>query len=132
MVVHLRPIGPEPTSELASEPEVSGFAATPEPPYTAVIFTSRRTNADVAGYEAMAISMDSLAARQPGYLGIESVRREGELAITVSYWVDDESARAWKQVAEHQVAQQLGRDRWYTGYRLRVARVERDYGFDST
>jgi heme-degrading monooxygenase HmoA len=46
----------------------------------------------------------------------------------VSYWADEESARAWKLVAEHLVAQQRGRDVWYADYRVRVAVVHRDYG----
>ncbi|MDP9116809.1 MAG: antibiotic biosynthesis monooxygenase, partial [Actinomycetota bacterium] len=59
------------------------FAATPEPPYVAVIFTSMTTGAD-RGYAEMAAAMQSLAADQPGFLGIESAREE--VGITVSYW----------------------------------------------
>ena len=103
------------------------FANTPEPPYTAVIFTSFRTDADEVGYLAMADAMERLAADQPGYLGIESARGADGLGITVSYWSTDAAARAWKQVAEHLGAQRLGRERWYTGYVIRVATVERDY-----
>jgi heme-degrading monooxygenase HmoA len=101
------------------------IAATPGPPYVAVIFTSLRTEGD-AGYAAMSQRMDALAAEQPGYLGIEAAR-EG-LGITVSYWVDEDAARAWKQVAAHLIAQQRGRDVWYSDYRVRVAVVHRDYG----
>jgi heme-degrading monooxygenase HmoA len=103
------------------------FAATPEPPYIAVIFTSTRTPGD-EGYAAMADAMEDLAARQPGYLGVESAHEA--LGITVSYWQTLDDARAWKLVAEHLAAQQLGRDQWYQAYRVRVATVERDYGFD--
>ncbi len=106
------------------------LASTPEPPYTAVIFSTVRSTIDVEGYAAMAVALDELAAAQPGYLGIESVRIDGGFGITVSYWTDDAAARAWKQVAEHRAAQQLGRERWYDAYRLRVATVERDYGFE--
>jgi antibiotic biosynthesis monooxygenase (ABM) superfamily enzyme len=59
------------------------IANTPEPPYTAVIFTSLRTNGD-NGYGTMAERMEELAAQQPGYLGIESAR-DG-IGITVSYY----------------------------------------------
>ncbi len=104
-----------------------GIAATPEPPYVAVIFTSLRTPGD-NGYAAMSEAMDRLAAEQPGYLGIEAAR-EG-VGITVSYWADEASARAWKQVAAHLGAQRLGRERWYEDYRVRVATVTRDYGPD--
>ena len=103
------------------------IANTPEPPYYAVIFTSLRTDGD-NGYGAMAERMDALAAQQPGYLGVESAR-EG-LGITVSYWRDLASIRAWKANAEHLVAQQTGRSSWYTDYKTRICKVERDYGLD--
>ncbi len=100
------------------------FANTPAPPYYAVIFTSLRTEGD-QGYGAMAERMVALAAQQPGFLGAEAVR-DG-LGITVSYWADLESIAAWKQQAEHLQAQRLGRERWYADFRVRIARVERDY-----
>lgn len=103
------------------------IARTPEPPYTAVIFTSVRTAAD-DGYATMSRRMEELAAEQPGYLGHESAREE--VGITVSYWTDDAAARAWKAVAEHVIAQERGRTRWYADYQVRVARVERSYGPD--
>jgi heme-degrading monooxygenase HmoA len=106
------------------------IARTLEPPYVAVIFTSVRTPDDVEGYGRMAEAMEELAAEQPGYLGIESAREE--LGITVSYWVDEESARAWKQVAAHLGAQRRGRERWYADYRVRIATVTRDYGLASS
>jgi heme-degrading monooxygenase HmoA len=103
------------------------FAETPPPPYTAVIFTSVRTDQDADGYAATSARMEELAAEQPGFLGIESAR--SGLGITVSYWASPEHARAWKKVAEHVLAQRTGRERWYRSYRVRVATVEREYGF---
>ena len=97
-----------------------------EPPYTAVIFTSTRTDGD-QGYAVMAARMEELASQQPGYLGIESAR-EGAFGITVSYWTDDAAAVAWKQVHEHVVAQERGRSTWYADYRVQVATVTRSYG----
>ena len=104
------------------------IAATPPAPYYAVIFTSLRTEGD-KGYGDMADRMVALAAQQPGFLGVESAR-EG-LGITVSYWQDLASIKAWKMNAEHLVAQQTGRSDWYTQYKTRIAKVERDYGFDN-
>lgn len=100
---------------------------TPKPPYYAVVFSSRRTDTDADGYAAMADRMMALAARQRGYLGVESVR-EGAAGITVSYWRDLASIRQWKRQVEHREAQRLGRERWYERYRIRVCRVEREYG----
>lgn len=103
-----------------------GLLRTPEPPYVAVIFTSIRTEGD-HGYGHMAERMDALAREQPGYLGHESVR-EGATGITVSYWATETHAKAWKEVAVHQVAQERGRSDWYEEYRVRVAVVNREYG----
>jgi Uncharacterized enzyme involved in biosynthesis of extracellular polysaccharides len=104
-----------------------GMANTPEPPYYAVIFTSQRTEGD-RGYEAVAARMVELAAKQPGFLGVESVRGADGLGITVSYWRDEAAIAAWKSEAEHRQAQAAGRATWYAGFRMRVAKVERAYG----
>src|SRR5215470_6710530 len=45
----------------------------PVPPYLVVVFVSRRTEDDAAGYAATAEAMDRLAREQPGFLGIDSV-----------------------------------------------------------
>jgi len=104
------------------------IADTPPPPYYAVIFTSQRTNVDAVGYEATAARMVELAAQQPGFLGIESVRQPDGTGITVSYWETPEAVAAWKKQAEHVLAQKRGQSDWYRQYRVRVCRVERDYG----
>ena len=105
---------------------MSRFAPMPDPPYFAVIFTAQRTDGD-HGYAAMADKMMALAAEQPGYIGVESTRDAQGLGITVSYWADEAALLNWKKVAEHALAQKLGRDRWYSHYTLRVAKVERGY-----
>ena len=101
------------------------IAATPVPPYYAVIFTSVRTNGE-AGYEVMAARMAELAAAQSGFLGVESAREA--VGITVSYWRDLESIAAWKRHAEHQIAQGRGKSEWYLAYKTRICKVEREYG----
>jgi heme-degrading monooxygenase HmoA len=106
---------------------MSAIAKTPKPPYYAVIFTSLRTDGDY-GYSEMAEKMFQLAAEQEGYLGVESAREE--LGITVSYWASLEAIKAWKRNTEHLFAQQQGRNVWYASYRLRICKVERDYGFE--
>lgn len=105
------------------------FARTPEPPYYAVIFTSKRRAADELAYQAVAQRMVDLGSRYDGFLGLESVRDPGGLGITVSYWSDEASLLAWKRDSEHQEAQRGGREAWYERYEVRVARVERAYGF---
>lgn len=104
------------------------LARLPEPPYYAVIFTSRRAGVTADdGYDAMSDRMFELAAEQPGFLGVDSAR--SGVGITVSYWTDERAIRDWKRNSEHVLAQQEGAHRWYDEYEVRVARVERAYGF---
>ena len=106
-----------------------GFATLPPPPYYAVVFSSQRNRADPEEYAAAAARMLELASRQPGYLGVESVRGEDGFGITVSYWESEEAIRAWRAHAEHAEIRRHGRSHWYTHYELRVGRVERASGF---
>ena len=106
---------------------MSRFAPLPAPPYYVVIFTAQRSGQDDTGYNAMAEKMSALAAQQPGFIGVESVRDETGLGVTLSYWTDEAALKSWKQVAEHALAQKLGKERWYTHYTLRVAKIERAY-----
>lgn len=103
------------------------IAATPQPPYYVVIFTSQRTEVD-AGYSEAAQRMLELAAQQPGFLGVESARSDG-LGITLSYWQSEEAIRAWREHAEHSVVREQGRADWYAAFATRVAKVERAYSF---
>jgi len=105
---------------------MSAFAATPQPPYFAVIFTSRRTAED-GGYDETAGRMAELAKGMQGYLGIESARGPDGVGITVSYWESEAAIANWKRQADHLAAQSRGKRQWYEHYELRVAKVERAY-----
>jgi heme-degrading monooxygenase HmoA len=102
-------------------------ASTPTPPYYAVIFTSVRTAGD-HGYQEMSRRMVELASQQDGFLGVESARNE--VGITVSYWRDLESIKKWKTHMEHKTAREKVRSTWYAEFKVRIAKVESDYGFE--
>jgi heme-degrading monooxygenase HmoA len=110
------------------EAKSSAPAHSLSPGVVAVIFTSSRTEGD-RGYEAMANAMVDLASKQPGFLGVESVRGADGVGITVSYWASDADVLAWKQIAAHLVAQERGKSTWYRGFKMRICRVERAYAF---
>jgi heme-degrading monooxygenase HmoA len=97
-----------------------------QPPYYAVIFTSKRTNIDL-DYQEIAQKMVELAQQQEGYLGIESAREE--IGITVSYWKSLEAINLWKRNLDHIQAQRNGIANWYENYIVRIALVEREYSF---
>ncbi|MVO08094.1 antibiotic biosynthesis monooxygenase [Flavobacterium sp. TP390] len=94
--------------------------------YYAVIFTSIRTDND-NGYAEMAEKMETLARLQPGFINVESARNE--IGITVSYWESLEAIRNWKTNIDHLVAQEKGRSTWYKNYKVRIAKIEREYDF---
>ena len=98
-----------------------------KPPYYAVIFSTILTE-EIEGYVETANRMEELARTQTGFLGIESTR--SEIGITVSYWESLETIKLWKNNIEHTAIRNLGRDKWYKKYQLRICKVEREYGFD--
>lgn len=77
------------------------LSKTPEPPYYAVIFSSVKSENDT-GYGETAERMVSLAADQPGFLGVESVREADGKGITVSYWDSMDAINHWRHHTEHQ------------------------------
>ena len=103
------------------------IAPTPTPPYYAVLFTRVRRGND-EGYAIMGERMRDLAHAQPGFLGVESVASTDGGGITLSYWISLEAIAAWKAHSEHRVAQERGNTIWYEDYRVRIAKVEREYG----
>lgn len=94
---------------------------------TLVIFLSARTAADDPGYAAAAAEMAELAARQPGYRGVESTRGTDGFGITISFWADEASALAWRSHPRHAEIRELGRGRWYESYEVIVAEATRGY-----
>ncbi len=96
-------------------------------PYYAVIFTSTQ-NENIDGYSDMANAMEELAKQQSGFIGLDSARNY--VGITVSYWESLEAIKSWKQHTDHLVAQQKGRQDWYSWYNVRICKVEREYEFN--
>jgi heme-degrading monooxygenase HmoA len=111
-----------------SDMDTGAIAGTPEPPYYAVIFTSV-LGADDDGYDEASARMERLVRQTPGYLGHEATRGESRLGITVAYFRDEDAIRAWRDNVEHVAARARGRGQWYDAFELRVAKVERAYGF---
>lgn len=103
------------------------FTQTPAPPYYAVIFTSKRTNVEQKEYAAAAQKMEELAKDLDGFLGIESVRDEHGVGITISYWNSLAAIKEWKAHTAHQRVQKKGKKDWYESYTTRICKVEHAY-----
>ena len=91
--------------------------------YFAAIFTTQRSQSGDDVYEIMTSRMVALAQQQQGFLGLESVRGDDGIGITVSYWTDHEATQNWGRQAEHLSIQAMGRQEFYQWYRVRIAEV---------
>jgi len=95
-----------------------------------VAFVSLRGDANWdTEYAEHAAALQELISHQPGFIDMTSVRdpvtRHG---VTLAVFTDEASARAWKLVAEHRLAQEFGREHGYADYRVIVTEVQRSYG----
>lgn len=97
-------------------------------PYYAVIFTSQLSS-NVEDYEKVAHEMATLAEKQPGYIGADSVRNEAGFGITISYWESLEAVQQWKDHAAHKIAKIRGKEQWYEQFHTKICIVEKEYGF---
>jgi len=103
------------------------FAKTPKPPYFTVVFTSQRTKIE-EGYTEMNDSLWEDAQKLDGFLGSESLRNEEGFGVTVLYFKDMETIQLWSKYQKHLRAKEMGKQKWYEGYRVRIGKVEREYG----
>lgn len=65
-----------------------------------------------------------------GFISIErfeSLYEPGKI-LSLGFFDNEDAVEAWRTTSEHRIAQKLGRTRYFADYRLRIARVERDYG----
>ena len=94
-----------------------------------VLFRSKLVPAP-DGYAEMADEMLATAKTMPGFIDVKAYKSEDGERLTVVWWEDEETLRAWRTHARHLVAQQSGRDRWYEYYDMDVAQVVRRKRFD--
>ena len=97
-----------------------------------VIFRSTRKLDDGQLYSQWDEKMENLVKTIDGYehhFGFrDETTRDG---VTVAYFKSLEAISQWRQLDQHKMAQQLGRDSFYEEYSIQVCEVLRDYGFKS-
>ncbi|MBQ0757521.1 MAG: antibiotic biosynthesis monooxygenase [Amphritea sp.] len=91
----------------------------------AVIFRAEIAQLDEE-YSVMAAKMRDLAMQEYGCREFTAVT-EGNSEIAISYWDSQDQIRAWKENAEHLVAQRKGRAQWYVSYKVQIVEVVREY-----
>jgi len=82
------------------------------------------------GYAEMAEEMETLARSMPGFVDVRAYRADDGERLTVVWWEDEETLRAWRNHARHLLAQNAGRERWYEYYDMDVAEVKRTKRFE--
>ena len=98
----------------------------------AVIFEADALPAAQERYLQLAAQLKPLLAEAPGFISLErfqSLSTAGKI-LSLSWWEDEESVASWKQNLMHQAAQKEGRESVFAFYRIRVARMLRDYASD--
>ena len=95
-----------------------------------VLFRSQLTDAAGDDYATMAAEMLARARTMPGFVDFKSFRADDGERLSVIWWDNAETLRAWADDARHRVAQRLGREKWYKSFRLEVTEVARSYGFE--
>jgi len=98
----------------------------------AVIFVAQLSGEDEAGYVDAAARMETLVRQQSGFVDMDSTRNEGGLGITISYWRDEASAKAWRDNPKHTEIREQGRGIWYSQYQVHVAQISRSYDWASS
>jgi heme-degrading monooxygenase HmoA len=81
-------------------------------------------------YLDLAASLRPELEKMDGFISIErfaSLTNEGKI-LSLSIWRDEEAVKRWREFERHRIAQAKGRGGIFADYRLRVARVIRDYG----
>jgi len=95
----------------------------------AVIFEVQPTETGHARYLDLAAALRPGLDAVDGFISIErfqSISTPGKI-LSLSFWRDEDSLKAWRFNADHRSAQKEGRDGIFADYRLRVAAVLRDY-----
>ncbi len=83
-----------------------------------------------ADYFELAGELRPLLEGIDGFISVErfeSVSEPGKF-VSLSFWRDEAAVAAWRNIAEHRLAQTRGRGQIFADYRLRVAEISRDYG----
>lgn len=81
-------------------------------------------------YSATSAGLRTVLEQVDGFGGVErfeSCSEPGKF-VAIGFFDDEAAVTGWRNHPAHRHAQQLGRNRFFTNYRLRMATQIRDYG----
>ena len=91
------------------------------------IFRSRLRPEHLAEYEHTAEKIHALAVSMPGFLSIKTFAADDGERVSIVEFESEATHHAWRNHPEHRIAQQLGREKFYSEFRIQVCSVEKDY-----
>lgn len=94
----------------------------------AVIFRAKTGGQDSL-YSDTVNKMRALAFDKYGCIDFIAVT-EGDEEVAISYWPNEQSILNWKKDPDHALAQENGKKRWYSSYKVEVVEIKRSYGFN--
>jgi heme-degrading monooxygenase HmoA len=97
-------------------------------PYFMALFIIELSE-DLEGFNEMSIKINELVAQQNGYLGGEDIEASDGRIISICYWENLDSIKAWRGHLEHQIAIKLGKEKWFKTYNIQISKVEHVLGF---
>ena len=95
----------------------------------AVIFEFTPAEGRKQDYFDLVAGLKPELEKAEGFLSIErfeSLTTPGKF-VSLQFWRDEECVRKWRNLQRHREAQAQGRGGIFSGYRLRIASVLRDY-----
>ena len=68
-----------------------------------------------------------------GFISVERFQSlsDPDKILSLSFFRDEDAVKAWRETEVHRKAQSLGRNAYFSDYRLRIATIIRDYGMES-
>lgn len=92
------------------------------------VFRSRLRGEHQEEYARVAAEMKALAQAMPGFVSIKTFVAEDGERVSIVEFASEETHAAWREHPAHREAQRMGREKFYSAFRIQVCRVERDYG----
>jgi heme-degrading monooxygenase HmoA len=95
----------------------------------AVIFEAFPANGKWDEYLDIASVLRPELNKIPGFISVERFQSliDPKKVLSLSFWKDEQSVAKWRNTEMHRHAQQRGRDSIFNDYRIRIAKVQRDY-----
>lgn len=90
------------------------------------VFRSRLNTEVVPEYQAWAARLSGLVAGVPGYVSHKGFTADDGERVTIVEFETEQALRAWARQSDHVAAKKLGRDRFFSEYRVQVCQLLRD------